>query len=382
MQFFFMRTKLEDEFDQGYEEKGFSIVMNKFFNNMIHPHPISEYDVIDSNGFILEQFKDISDNQLLQLMDDELHGSDDKFHGSDGKCHGSDDKLHVLYDKFHGSDDKFHGLDEKFHGLDDKFHGSDDKLHGLDDKFYGSDDDTEKMTILCSVLALRAGKGVAELLVDPEPHGWRRALRISSRIKGNIKPEILSRYDEQQGIIYDSSRLGMEFQFKTQDLDQVEMDYVDKHEIIKPVPGLGSLGLRRSPGQMGSPVLMRSPVLRSPGLTRSPVLMRSPGLRSPGLRSPGVLRSPGLRSPGILRSHGLMRVPGLMRFFILRSPVLMRAPGVLRSPGLRSHGRMGSPTLMRSPGLMRSPVLMRSPDVLMRSHGLMRSLVLRSPGLM
>ena len=58
----------------------------------------------------------------------------------------------------------------------------------------------------------------------------------TSRIKGNIKSEILSRYDEQLGILYDNGRLGMEFQFKTQDLDQVEVDYVDKHEIIKLVP--------------------------------------------------------------------------------------------------------------------------------------------------
>ena len=28
----------------------------------------------------------------------------------------------------------------------------------------------------------------------------------------------------------------MEFQFKTQDLDQVELDFMDKHKIIKPVP--------------------------------------------------------------------------------------------------------------------------------------------------
>ena len=42
-----------------------------------------------------------------------------------------------------------------------------------------SDDDIEEMTILFSILALRAGKGVArELLVDPVYHGWRRALRI------------------------------------------------------------------------------------------------------------------------------------------------------------------------------------------------------------
>ena len=66
-----MGTRLQDEFNQGYEERGFSMVMNKFFNKRVQPHPISEYDVIESNGFILEQVEDILDDQLLQLMDDE-----------------------------------------------------------------------------------------------------------------------------------------------------------------------------------------------------------------------------------------------------------------------------------------------------------------------
>ena len=66
-----MGTRLQDEFNQGYEERGFSMVMKKFFNKRVQPHPISEYDVIESNGFILEQVEDILDDQLLQLMDDE-----------------------------------------------------------------------------------------------------------------------------------------------------------------------------------------------------------------------------------------------------------------------------------------------------------------------
>ena len=69
---FFLRTKVEDEFEQGCEERRFSIVTNKIFNTTIHPPPISKYDVIHSNRFIPEQFEDTSDDQLLQLMDDEL----------------------------------------------------------------------------------------------------------------------------------------------------------------------------------------------------------------------------------------------------------------------------------------------------------------------
>ena len=41
---------------------------------------------------------------------------------------------------------------------------------------------------------------------------------------------------EQLGILYEDGRLGAEFQFKSQDLDQVNVDYIDKHEIINPVP--------------------------------------------------------------------------------------------------------------------------------------------------
>ena len=39
---------------------------------------------------------------------------------------------------------------------------------------------------------------------------------------------------EREEILYDDGRLGAEFQFKVQDLDQVE--YIDKHEIIDQVP--------------------------------------------------------------------------------------------------------------------------------------------------
>ena len=131
-----------------------------------------------------------------------------------------------------------------------------------------SDDDTEEMTIPFSVLG---SKGEArELLVDPVYHGWRRALRIvgflqswvrihkhkthngiqldckicmlgsslwdpltdvkkdyffrweTDRIKLDVKSEIVSRYLEQQGILYEDGRLGVEVQFESQDLDQEE----------------------------------------------------------------------------------------------------------------------------------------------------------------
>jgi len=148
-----------------------------------------------------------------------------------------------------------------------------------------SEDDSEESTIPFCVLAANAGRGAAEqLLVDPVYHGWRRSLRIigymqawaklykhethlvedkdcricilsksvwdprneekyaqnyyfrweTERIKQCMKPAYLTKFVEREGILYDDGRLGAEFQFKTQDLDQVE--YIDKHEIINQVP--------------------------------------------------------------------------------------------------------------------------------------------------
>ena len=135
-----------------------------------------------------------------------------------------------------------------------------------------------------SVLAAVAGRGVAELLVDPVFQGWRRALRItgylqgwrvkychkkhlipdencnlcklgehrwdprneekkaeqylfrweSKRVQSTMKPRELDRFIIQEGIVYDKGRLSPEFQFKTSDLDQV--GYLDKHEILGQVP--------------------------------------------------------------------------------------------------------------------------------------------------
>lgn len=62
-------------------------------------------------------------------------------------------------------------------------------------------------------------------------------------MKLNEKSEIVSRYVKQQEILYEDGRLGAEFQFISQDLDQEE--YTDKHEIMNPVPVLW----------LGSPVL-------------------------------------------------------------------------------------------------------------------------------
>jgi len=145
------------------------------------------------------------------------------------------------------------------------------------------DDDSDETGGL-GALAANAGKGVAELLVDPVFEGWRRALRIigymqgwrtkhyhrkhtkvdkdcnlcklgdhrwdsrnenkkaedylfrweSERVRRTLRPLELRRFVERDGIIYDQGRLTPEFQFKTQDLDQV--GYLDKQEIVGEIP--------------------------------------------------------------------------------------------------------------------------------------------------
>ena len=161
----------------------------------------------------------------------------------------------------------------------EKFSEEESKEENLDEEDQ-IDDGTEEF----AVLAAMAGKGVAELLVDPVFQGWRRALRITGymqgwrtkychkkhlipeddcnlcklgedrwdprnedkkaedyffrwetdRIRTIMKPSKLKRFIIQDGILYDEGRLSPEFQFKTQDLDKV--GYLDKHEIIGKIP--------------------------------------------------------------------------------------------------------------------------------------------------
>ena len=135
-----------------------------------------------------------------------------------------------------------------------------------------------------SVFALRVARGSAELIVDPVFLGWRRTLRVisyvkatskilthrkhliptssceicklgedkwkpnedekgaedvlfryeTSVIKTTVKKSILQRFLEKDGIIYADGRLSAEFQFKTEDLDDVK--FIDKHEIMDDIP--------------------------------------------------------------------------------------------------------------------------------------------------
>jgi len=45
-------------------------------------------------------------------------------------------------------------------------------------------DEIEDEDVEFSVLAAKAGRGVAELLVDPVFHGWRRAMRMKGYMQG------------------------------------------------------------------------------------------------------------------------------------------------------------------------------------------------------
>ena len=135
-----------------------------------------------------------------------------------------------------------------------------------------------------SVFALSAARGSAELIVDPVFLGWRRTLRTISYlkavhkilkhrkhlildssceicekgkdkwkpnedetgaedvlfryettvIKNTVKMSVLEKFLEKEGIIYADGRLSAEFQFRTEDLDNVK--FIDKHEIIDEIP--------------------------------------------------------------------------------------------------------------------------------------------------
>ena len=135
-----------------------------------------------------------------------------------------------------------------------------------------------------SVFALAAGRGSAELIIDPVFLGWRRSLRIISYLKATkkilmhrkhliqdpsciicekgydkwepnddekgaekvlfeyeskivrttLKKTILERFLDEDGIVYADGRLSAEFQFRTEDLDNVQ--FIDKHEITDKKP--------------------------------------------------------------------------------------------------------------------------------------------------
>ena len=135
-----------------------------------------------------------------------------------------------------------------------------------------------------SVFALVVARGSAELMIDPAFLGWRRSLRTISYLKttrktlmhkehlildlscilcekgydkwepnGNekraekylfeneskivratLKKTILERFLDEDGMVYADKRVSAEFQFKTEELDNVQ--FIDKHEIMDKKP--------------------------------------------------------------------------------------------------------------------------------------------------
>ena len=71
---FFMKKRIDEEFEAGLEERSYSIITNKFLGTTVHPYPISEYDVVDCEGLIPEQFEDTTDDadHLLMIMDNSV----------------------------------------------------------------------------------------------------------------------------------------------------------------------------------------------------------------------------------------------------------------------------------------------------------------------
>ena len=135
-----------------------------------------------------------------------------------------------------------------------------------------------------SAFALVAARGSAELMIDPVFLGWRRSLRVISYIKATkvilmhrnhlivdpsciicekgysrwepnedengaekylfeyesrivratLKKAVLERFLDENGIVYADGRLSAEFQFRVEDLDNIQ--FIDKHEIIDKKP--------------------------------------------------------------------------------------------------------------------------------------------------
>ena len=146
---------------------------------------------------------------------------------------------------------------------------------------------------------------------------------------------------------------------------------------------------------MGPHIKGRPTVLmRSPGWMGSPVLMRSPGFDEIPW-SHEILHSEISWCFKISCSDEISwyeiswcdeishsdEIPWSEIPFRIRSPVLIRSPGVMRSPG-----GLGSPVLRRSPGVLRSPGLMRSPVLCsyrdkLRVQMLALTISLKFPGL-
>ena len=67
-----MRGRIQQEFEDGFEERCFSIITNKFLGTTVQPHPIFEYDVFDCDKLIPDQFEDTTDDDdhLIRIMDE------------------------------------------------------------------------------------------------------------------------------------------------------------------------------------------------------------------------------------------------------------------------------------------------------------------------
>ena len=276
---FLLRDRMENDFREEEEIRPYSLTTDKVLGTTIHPYAFSEEDLLDAGGEVPEQFESKVESNLEQLQ---------IMYEPDHYC-----SIHSANDVFLAHNQlRVERSSEAEVELEDT-NGMGLHQIGLDPE-QGSEPVLENASILKSfithnefspsVFALSVARGSAELIVDPVFLGWRRALRVisyvkatskilnhrkhlisissceickleedkwkpnedetgaedvlfryeTSVIKTTVKKSALQRFLEKDGIIYADGRLSAEFQFKTEELDDVK--FIDKHEIMDDIP--------------------------------------------------------------------------------------------------------------------------------------------------
>ena len=167
-----MRERIQENLGREYEERSFPINTNKFLGITVQLYPITEEDLMDCGGGIQEQFETSLDDyeKLLEILDE-----------TNPLC--SVHKAHVSIAKFRNAidDEDKKKQDESSYGTHGEMKTEDCNIepdYVYDDEPYDEHDDEEELTILFCVLAAKADRGVADFLVHPVFHGWRRSLSI------------------------------------------------------------------------------------------------------------------------------------------------------------------------------------------------------------
>ena len=256
---FLLQDMMETEIIEEFETCPYSIPRDKILDTTIHPYAFLETDLIDAGGEIPEQFESRIDSTqgLLEVLEEPDH-----FCGEDIL---EDEEMSEL-EKDINAALLAHNLTRVHEpiGVEVELVNTETHLvgqvlvHGsvLQPVIYDSDLDP-------SVFALVAARGLAEMMIDPVFLGWRRSLRLISYLKttkvvpmhknhlimdpsciicekgysivrATLKKTVLERFLDEDEIIYADGRLSAEFQFRTEEFDNVQ--FINKHEIVDRKP--------------------------------------------------------------------------------------------------------------------------------------------------